>query len=47
MAELDSYVECLYDSLQAKIRGTGMLLQLARSPDKLLELFTNGASPSL
>ena len=42
MAELDSYLELLYDDLQAKIRGTGLILQLARNPDNLNELSSNG-----
>ena len=42
MTELDSYLEMLYDDLQAKIRGTGLILQLARNPDHLSELHANG-----
>ena len=42
MAELDSYLELLYDDLQAKIRGTSLILQLARNPDNLSELSSNG-----
>jgi len=42
MAELDSYLELLYDDLQAKIRGTKLILQLARNPDNLQELASNG-----
>ena len=42
MTELDSYLELLYDDLQAKIRGTGFILQLARNPDNLNELSSNG-----
>lgn len=41
MTELDSYLELLYDDLQAKIRGTGLILQLARNPDNLNELSSN------
>lgn len=43
MTELDSYLELLYDDLQAKIRGTGLILKLARNPDNLNDLFSNGA----
>ena len=43
IVELDSYLELLYDDLQAKIRGTGFILQLARNPDHLNELSLNGA----
>ena len=42
MAEVDSYLELLYDDLQAKIRGTKLILQLARNPDNLQELAANG-----
>lgn len=42
MAELDDYLELLYDDLPAKIKGTGMILQLARSPEHLHELALNG-----
>ena len=42
--DLDSYLESLYEDLPAKIRGTGLVLQLARSPDNLLELSRNGPS---
>jgi len=42
MAELDSYLELLYDDLQAKIQGTGLILKLARNPDNLNELASNG-----
>lgn len=45
MSELESYLESLYDDLQAKIRGTGLILQLARTPDNLFELAENGRSP--
>ena len=47
MAELDSYLECLYEELPAKVRGTGLILQLARTPDNLLELANNGTNTSL
>ena len=45
LSELESYLESLYDDLQAKIRGTGLILQLARTPDNLFELADNGRSP--
>ncbi len=41
--ELDEYSEMLYeDDLTIKIRGSALLLQLARNPDNLDELFQNG-----
>ena len=42
MSELDSYLEYLYEDMQAKIRGTGLILQLARLPDNLCYLIENG-----
>ncbi len=42
MADLDSYLEFLYDDLQAKISGTALILHLARTPDNLIELAGNG-----
>lgn len=41
MADLESYLESLYDDLQAKIKGTALILQLARTPDNLFELAGN------
>ena len=42
MSDLDSYLESLYDDLQAKISGTALILHLARTPDNLIELAGNG-----
>ena len=42
MADLDDYLELLYDDLPSKIKGTGMILQLARTPDNLLILAQTG-----
>lgn len=47
MSELDSYLEYLYDDMQSKIRGTGLILQLARSPDNLCYLMENGTHAHL
>ena len=44
MSDLDDYLEQLYDDLPAKIRGTAMILQLARTPDNLQDLATSGES---
>lgn len=38
---VDAYVELLYDELPDKIRGSSLLLQLARNPDNLEELARN------
>lgn len=40
--DLDDYLEMLYEDLPEKQRGTALLLQLARNPDNLEELFQNG-----
>lgn len=42
MAELDDYLELLYDDLPSKVKGTGLILQLARTPDNLLTLAQTG-----
>ena len=42
MVDLDDYLELLYDDLPAKIKGTSMILQLARTPDHLLDLASSG-----
>ena len=40
--DLDDYAEMLYeDDLKTKIRGSALILQLARNPDNLEELFQN------
>lgn len=41
--ELDNYAEMLYeDDIAIKVRGSALILQLARNPDNLDELFQNG-----
>ena len=39
---LDEYVELLYEDLPEKIRGSGLILRLARLRDSLEELEKNG-----
>lgn len=39
---IDEYVELLYEDLHEKIRGTALILQLARHPDNLQEFEKNG-----
>ena len=39
---IDDYVELLYDDIPEKIKGSALILQLARNPDNLLELARNG-----
>jgi hypothetical protein len=40
--ELDDYMEMLYEEdIEAKKRGSALILQLARNPDNLEELFQN------
>lgn len=39
---IDDYVELLYEDLPERIRGSSLILQLARHPDNLEELEKNG-----
>ncbi|XP_025112407.1 kinesin-associated protein 3-like isoform X2 [Pomacea canaliculata] len=39
--DVDEYLEMLYEDLPDKIKGSALLLQLARNPDNLEELFQN------
>lgn len=39
---LDEYVELLYEDLQERVRGSSLILRLARCPDNLEELERNG-----
>lgn len=40
---VDDYVELLYDDIPEKIKGSALILQLARNPDNLIELARNDA----
>ncbi|CAG9099515.1 unnamed protein product [Plutella xylostella] len=40
---VDEYVELLYDDIPEKIKGSALILQLARNPDNLIELARNEA----
>jgi hypothetical protein len=40
--QLDDYIELLYDSMSDKLRGTFMILGLARHPEALEHLVSNG-----
>ena len=40
--DVDEYLEMLYEELPEKVKGCALLLQLARNPDNLEELFQNG-----
>ena len=41
--DLDEYSEMLYeDDINVRVRGSALILQLARNPDNLDELFQNG-----
>ncbi|XP_063838858.1 kinesin-associated protein 3 isoform X1 [Ostrinia nubilalis] len=40
---IDDYVELLYDDIPEKIKGSALILQLARNPDNLIELSRNEA----
>lgn len=39
---LEEYVELLYEDLPERIRGSALILRLARFPDNLEELENNG-----
>lgn len=39
---VDDYIELLYEDLPERVRGSGLILQLARNPDNLDELEKNG-----
>lgn len=39
---IDEYIELLYEDIPEKIRGSALILQLARHPDNLEELEKNG-----
>ncbi|EDQ93153.1 uncharacterized protein MONBRDRAFT_22625 [Monosiga brevicollis MX1] len=41
LADIDDYIEMLYDDTKSKIRGTALILQLVRSPENLAELTHN------
>ena len=40
--DVDEYLEMLYEDLPEKVKGCALILQLARNPDNLEELFQNG-----
>ncbi|KAL0849134.1 hypothetical protein ABMA28_013483 [Loxostege sticticalis] len=40
---IDDYVELLYDDIPEKIKGSALILQLARNPDNLIQLSRNEA----
>lgn len=47
MVELDTYLEGLYDNLSAKTKSTGLILQLAREPENLIELANNSENVTI
>uniref|UniRef100_A0A3Q1GBW3 Kinesin-associated protein 3b n=1 Tax=Acanthochromis polyacanthus TaxID=80966 RepID=A0A3Q1GBW3_9TELE len=44
ITRVDEYVELLYEGIPEKIRGSALILQLARNPDNLEELLHNEAA---
>ena len=42
ISNIDSYIELLYEEIPDKIKGSSLILQLARIPDNLQELTKNG-----
>lgn len=45
--KMEDYVELLYEGIPEKIRGSTLILHLARNPDNLEELLQNGTEPGL
>ncbi|TNN58151.1 Kinesin-associated protein 3 [Liparis tanakae] len=45
VTRVDEYIELLYEGVPEKIRGSALILQLARNPDNLEELLHNGTAP--
>ncbi|KAF8572290.1 hypothetical protein P879_02735 [Paragonimus westermani] len=43
LTDLDEYLELLYEDIPEKLRASALVLQLARNPDNLEELYQNGA----
>ncbi|XP_069365605.1 kinesin-associated protein 3 [Maniola hyperantus] len=43
LGHVDDYVELLYDDIPEKIKGSALILQLARNPENLIELARNEA----
>lgn len=41
--DMDEYIELLYEDIPDKVRGSALILQLARNPDNLEELLLNGS----
>nr|XP_020480748.1 kinesin-associated protein 3-like isoform X2 [Monopterus albus] len=44
ITKVDEYVELLYEGIPEKIRGSALILQLARNPDNLVELLKSEAA---
>lgn len=42
ISNVDNYIELLYEEIPGKIKGSSLILQLARVPDNLHELTKNG-----
>ncbi len=42
MTDIDDYLEYLYEDIPDKLRASALILQLARNPDNLEELYQNG-----
>lgn len=40
--DIEGYVELLYEDIPEKVAGSALILQLARNPDNLEELGSNG-----
>lgn len=42
LIDMEDYLMMLYEDISDKIKGSAYILQLARNPDNLEEIFENG-----
>lgn len=47
IANIESYVELLYEDMAEKVRGSGLILELAKDPNNLEDLSKNGKEITL
>ena len=45
--EIDDYTELLYEDVPQQVKGSALILQLARNPDNLSEIIQKGKSISM
>ena len=42
LTDLDDYLELLYEGIPEQLKASALILQLARNPDNLEEIYLNG-----